>query len=57
MCVLLFIYLIGYLVWIINMIAIIVITIPGSFNGFVQDCSNSTAKALELLESCTKPAI
>ena len=24
-------------------------------NGLVQDCSNSIAKALELLQSCTKP--
>ena len=23
--------------------------------GFVQDCSNSTANALELLQSCAKP--
>ena len=27
------------------------------FNGLVQDCSNSTANALELLQSCTKPSI
>ena len=26
-------------------------------DGFVQDCSNSTANALELLQSCTKPSI
>ena len=26
-------------------------------NGLVQDCSNSTANALELLQSCTKPSI
>ena len=25
--------------------------------GFVQDCSNSIAKALELLQSCTKPSM
>ena len=27
------------------------------FDGLVQDCSNSTANALELLQSCTKPSI
>ena len=27
------------------------------FDGFVQDCSNSIANALELLQSCTKPLI
>ena len=26
-------------------------------NGLVQDCSNSSANALELLQSCTKPLI
>ena len=26
-------------------------------NGLVQDCSNSIANALELLQSCTKPSI
>ena len=25
-------------------------------NGLVQDCSNSIANALELLQSCTKPS-
>ena len=25
------------------------------FDGLVQDCSNSIANALELLQSCTKP--
>ena len=29
----------------------------GEFDGLVQDCSNSIAKALELLQSCTKPSI
>ena len=28
-----------------------------NFDGFVQDCSNSIANALELLQSCTKPSI
>ena len=28
-----------------------------SFDGLVQDCSNSIANALELLQSCTKPSI
>ena len=27
------------------------------FNGLVQDCSNSIALAMELLQSCTKPSI
>ena len=27
------------------------------FNGFVQDCSNSIANALKLLQSCIKPSI
>ena len=26
-------------------------------NGLVQDCSNSSANALELLQSCTKPSV
>ena len=26
-------------------------------DGLVQDCSNSIANALELLQSCTKPSI
>ena len=26
-------------------------------DGLMQDCSNSTANALELLQSCTKPLI
>ena len=26
-------------------------------DGFVQDCSISIAKALEILQSCTKPSI
>ena len=26
-------------------------------DGFVQDCSNSIANALELLQSCTKPSM
>ena len=28
-----------------------------NIDGSVQDCSNSTANALELLQSCTKPSI
>ena len=27
------------------------------FDGLVQECSNSIANALELLQSCTKPSI
>ena len=26
-------------------------------NGLMQDCSNSSASAVELLQSCTKPSI
>ena len=29
----------------------------GYIDGLVQDCSNSTANALELLQSYTKPSI
>ena len=29
----------------------------GNFNGIAQDCSNSGANALELLQSCAKPSI
>ena len=29
----------------------------GYIDGLVQDCSNSSANALELLQSCTKPLI
>ena len=29
---------------------------PEPINGLVQDCSNSSADALELLQSCTKPS-
>ena len=28
-----------------------------TFEGLVQDCSNSSANALELMQSCTKPSI
>ena len=28
-----------------------------NIDGLVQDCSNSIANALELLQSCTKPSI
>ena len=31
--------------------------VPGHIAGLVQDCSNSSANALELLQSFTKPAI
>ena len=31
--------------------------IPKYINGLVQDCSNSIANTLELLQSCTKPLI
>ena len=29
----------------------------GYIDGLVQDCSNSSALAMELLQSCTKPSI
>ena len=29
----------------------------GHIDGLLQDCSNSIANALELLQSCTKPSI
>ena len=31
--------------------------VPEYIDGLVQDCSNSSANALELLQSCTKPWI
>ena len=34
-----------------------VISMLHNIDGSVQDCSNSTANALELLQSCTKPSI
>ena len=27
------------------------------FNGLVRDCSNSSALAMELLQSCTEPSV
>ena len=33
------------------------ISICYCFDGLVQDCSNSSALAMELLQSCTKPSI
>ena len=33
------------------------ITVVDDIDGLVQDCSNSTANALELMQSCTKPSI
>ena len=29
---------------------------PKALNGLVQDCSNSSALAMELLQFCTKPS-
>ena len=29
----------------------------GDFDALVQDCSNSIASAMELLQSCAKPSI
>ena len=40
-----------------NCSAKIVKTLVSYINGLVQDCSNSTANTLELLQSCTKPSI
>ena len=31
--------------------------IDASIDGLVQDCSNSSALGMELLQSCTKPSI
>ena len=31
--------------------------LKGYFDGLVQDCSNSSALAMELLQSCTKSSI
>ena len=31
-------------------------TFYGQIDGLAQDCSNSIANALELLQSCTKPS-
>ena len=42
-----------------NLYVLLIIRIAGTFeeiDGLVQDCSNSIAYALELLQSCTKPA-
>ena len=33
------------------------LVIDNIMDGLVQDCSNSIADALELLQSCTKPLI
>ena len=37
--------------------ALYVHNIGGDINGLVQDCSNSSALAMELLQSYTKPSI
>ena len=34
-----------------------IVSIYHDIDGFVQDCSNSIANALELLQSFTKPSI
>ena len=47
-------------IYVVKLICIIAKTFnnaDGHFNGLVQDCSNSIANALELLQSCTKPSI
>ena len=36
---------------------LIAVLVWGEIDGLVQDCSNSIANALELLQSCTKPSI
>ena len=33
------------------------LNLDNNIEGLVQDCSNSIANALELLQSCTKPSI
>ena len=35
----------------------LILHIEYHINGLVQDCSNSSALAMELLQSCTKPSI
>ena len=36
---------------------VVVMFLLGHANGLVQDCSNSIANALELLQSCTEPSM
>ena len=36
---------------------VVTIKLSIQINGLVQDCSNSSALALELLQSCTKPSM
>ena len=33
------------------------IRVPYNIDGLVQDCSNSSANALDLLQSCTEPSM
>ena len=40
-------------VWLMN----VEICVSGDVDGLAQDCSNSIANALELLQSCTKPSM
>ena len=35
----------------------LMVSLPTYIDGLVQDCNNSIANALELLQSCTKPSI
>ena len=41
----------------INAISLIHVTFQLHIDGLVQDCSNFSALAVELLQSCTKPPI
>ena len=35
----------------------VLLNVKGSIDCLVQDCSNSSANALEFLQSCTKPSL
>ena len=41
----------------VNLCLVLALLFRFYIDGLVQDCSNSIANALELLESCTKPSI
>ena len=48
---------VSYLIQLIRGIRRFLILIPFTFDGLVQDCSNSSALAMEVLQSCAKPSI
>ena len=47
----------GYLLGVQNLIYILAFSLLFCIDGLVQDCSNSSASALELLQSCAKSSI